>query len=129
MEFVLRSRVGSFAPNADIFIDEDARRVVVVIEVAGADSETLRLGLDERYLIVAGRRQESARLRCGSFIQKEIVHGEFLKQIPLPVPVEYEGVAASYEDGLLTVVAPIAATAYMRTARTQLRIMIKRTHS
>lgn len=129
MEFVLRSRLGSFAPNADVFIDEDARRVVVVIEVAGADSETLRVGLDERDLIVAGRRQESARLRCGSFIQKEIVHGEFVKRIALPVPVEYEGVAASYEDGLLTVVAPIAATAYMRTARTQLRIMIKRTHS
>ena len=129
MEFVLRSRLGSFAPNADVFIDEEARRVVVVIEVAGADSETLRVGLDERDLIVAGRRQESARLRCGSFIQKEIVHGEFVKRIALPVPVEYEGVAASYEDGLLTIVAPIAATAYMRTARTQLRIMIKRTHS
>jgi HSP20 family protein len=129
MEFVLRSRLGSFAPNADIFIDEGGRRIVVVIEVAGADPETLRVAFDERYLTAAGRRHESAHLRCGSFIQKEIVHGEFVKRIELPVPVEYEGVAASYDDGLLTIVAPIAATAYMPTARTQLRIMVKRTHS
>jgi HSP20 family protein len=129
MEFVLRSRLGSFAPNADIFIDEEGRRIVVVIEVAGADPETLRVAFDERYLIATGRRHESAHLRCGSFIQKEIAQGEFVKQIELPVPVEYEGVAASYGDGLLTIVAPIAATAYMPTARTQLRIMVKRTHS
>lgn len=129
MEFVLRSRLGSFAPNADVFIDDDGRRIVVVVEVAGADPETLRIGFDERYLVVAGGRRESARLHCSSFIQKEIVRGEFVKRIALPVPVEYEGVAASYEDGLLTIVAPIAATAYMPTARTQLRIMIKRTHS
>ena len=129
MEFVLRSRLGSFAPNADVFIDEEGRRVVVVIEVAGADPETLRVAFDEHYLVVAGARRESVRLRCGSFVQKEIVHGEFVKRIALPVPIEYEGGAASYEDGLLTVVAPIAATAYMPTARTQLRIIVKRTHS
>jgi HSP20 family protein len=129
MEFVLRSRLGSFAPNADVFIDEEGRRVVVVLEVAAADPDTLRVAFDERYLIVAGRRQEAARLRCGSFIQKEIVRGEFVKRVALPVPIEYEGVAASYEEGLLTIIAPIAATAYMPTARTQLRIMVKRTHS
>lgn len=129
MEFVLRSRLGSFAPNADVFIDEEGQRIVAVVEVAGVEPETLRVAFDERYLIATGRRQESARLRCGSFIQKEIVHGEFVKRIALPVPIEYEGVAASYEDGLLTIVAPIAATAYMPTARTQLRIIVKRTHS
>jgi HSP20 family protein len=126
VEFVLRTRLGSFAPNADVFIDEERRQVVAVIEVAGADPDSLRIGLDERYLVVAGRRQESARLHCRSFVQKEIVQGEFLKRIPLPVAIEYEGVAASYEDGLLIVAAPIAATAYMPTARTQLHVIIKR---
>lgn len=126
MEFVVRARVGSFSPNADVFIDEGGRRIVIVIEVAGADPETLRVGLDERSVIVAGRRSESAWLAPGSFIQKEIVRGEFRKRIPLPVAVEYEAVAASYDNGLLVVVAPIAATAYLPTARTELHVMIKR---
>lgn len=129
MEFVLRTRPATFEPNADVFVDEERRRVVAIVEVAGADTETLRIGVDERYLVIAGRRLGADRLRRGSFVQKEIARGEFVKRIPLPVAVEYEGVAASFEDGLLIVVAPIAATAYLPTARTELHIMVTRTHS
>jgi HSP20 family protein len=129
MEFVVRTRLGSFQPNADVFVDEERRCVVVVVEVAGADPETLRVGLDERSLVVTGRRREVARPRRGSFLQKEIAHGDFLKKIWLPVAIEYEGVGATYEDGLLVVTAPIAATAYMPTARTELHVIVKRMHS
>lgn len=125
----MRTRLGTFQPNADVFIDDEGRRVVVVIEAAGSDPETLRVGFDGRSLVAAGRRLETARLRCGSFVQKEIAQGEFIKRIALPVAVEYEGVEASYENGLLVVVAPIAATAYMPTARTELHIMVKRTQT
>lgn len=129
MEFVLRTRLGAFSPNADVFIDDEGRRVIAVIEVAGAEPESLRIGLDERSLIATGRRREPARIRCGSFVQKEIAHGDFAKRVALPVPIEYEGVAATYEDGLLIVIAPIAATAYMPTARTELHVIVKRTNS
>ena len=129
MEFVVRPRPGAFAPNADVFVDEDQRRLVVVVEVAGADPESLRVVFDERSLVIGGRRREAARLRRGSFAQKEIAHGEFVKRIPLPVPIEYERIVATYEDGFLLVLAPIAATAYLPTARTELHILVKRTHS
>jgi HSP20 family molecular chaperone IbpA len=129
MEFVVRTRLAAFQPNADVFVDEEEQRVVAVIEVAGVDAETLRIGFDERSLVIAGRRIESRRLRRGSFVQKEIARGEFVKRIRLPVAIEYDRVAASYEDGLLIVVAPVAATAYMPTSRTELHIMVKRTHS
>lgn len=125
----MRARLGTFQPNVDVFVDEDGRRVVVVVEVAGTDPETLRVGFDERSLIVAGRRIEAGRLRRGSFAQKEIVRGEFARRVSLPVPVEYDEVEASYEDGLLIVVAPIATTAYTPTARTELHVMVRRTQS
>ncbi len=125
----MRTRLAAFQPNADVFVDEEEQRVVAVIEVAGVDAETLRIGFDERSLVIAGRRIESRRLRRGSFVQKEIARGEFVKRIRLPVAIEYDRVAASYEDGLLIVVAPVAATAYMPTSRTELHIMVKRTHS
>jgi HSP20 family protein len=129
MEFVVRTRTGAFQPNADVFIDEDQCRVVAVVELAGADPDSLRIGFDQRSLIIGGRRRAAARLQSGSFVQKEIARGEFLKRIVLPVAVEYERIAASYEDGLLIVVAPIAATAYLPTARAELHILVKRTHS
>ena len=129
MDFVLRARLGSFEPNTDVFVDEDGGRVVVVAEIAGADPESLRLGVEDRHLLIAGRRTEAVRLRRGSFAQKEIVYGDFLKRIALQVPVEYDGGGASFQDGLLVVVLPIAATAYHPTSRTELHILVKRTHS
>lgn len=129
MDFVLRARLGSFEPNTDVFVDEDGRRVVVVLELAGADPESLRLGFDDRHLIVTGGRKEVVRLRRGSFAQKEIVYGEFVKRIALPVPVEYDGAGASYQDGILVIVLPLAATAYRPTSRAELHILVKRTHS
>jgi HSP20 family molecular chaperone IbpA len=65
----------------------------------------------------------------GCVVQKEIAHGEFVKRITLPVAVEHDRIGATYEDGFLIVVAPIAATAYQPTARTELHILVKRTHS
>jgi len=129
MDFVVRTRLGSFEPNADVFVDEDAGRIVAVVEVAGADPESLSIGLDDRELFISGRRLEAVRPRRGSFVQKEIFHGEFAKRILLPVAVEYEGAAANYADGLLVVVMPLAAAAYRPTMRTQLHILVKRTHS
>jgi HSP20 family protein len=129
MDFVLRARSGSLDPNTDVFVDEDGGRVVVAVEVAGADPDSLRLGFEDRHLLVAGHRKEVVRLRRGSFAQKEIVYGEFVKRIALPVPVEYDGAGASYQDGILVIVLPLAATAYRPTVRTELHILVKRTHS
>jgi HSP20 family protein len=129
MDFVLRARLGTFEPNADVFVDEEGGRVVAVVEVAGADPDSLRVGVEDRHLYIAGLRREVIRLRRGSFVQKEIVYGEFVKRIALPAAVEYDGVAASYDDGLLIVALPLAATAYRPTMRTELHILVKRTHS
>lgn len=129
MDYVLRTKIGTFEPNADVFVDEDGRRVVVVVEVAGADPDSLQVGVDERHLYIGGRRMETVRLRRASFVQKEIGYGEFVKRVHLPVAVEYADVAASYADGLLVIALPIAATAYRPTARTELHILVKRTHS
>jgi HSP20 family protein len=129
MEFVVRARLGMFQPNADVFVDEDQRSVIAVVEVAGADAESLSVHFDERSLVITGRRLQAPRWRRGSFVQKEIARGEFVKRIPLPVAIEYDRIAASYEDGLLVVVAPIAVTAYTPTSRTELHLVVKRTHS
>src|ERR1700760_1682467 len=129
MEFVIRSRIAVLEPNADVVVDEERGRIVAVVEVAGAEPDSLRVDVDERHLYISGRRREPLRSRNASFAQKEIAYGDFAKRITLPVAVEFDGVAASYADGLLIVALPIAATAYRPTARTELRILVKRTHS
>ena len=129
MDFVLRPRLGQFEPNADVVVDEERGRVVVALEIAGADPESLRVSVEDRQIAIGGRRLEAIRLRHGSFIQKEISYGEFAKRIALPVAVEYDDVIANYADGVLTIALTISPTAYLPTTRTEIRLIIKRTHS
>ena len=122
---VLRSRA-VWEPNADVVIDEQASSLVVRVELAGADSESLRVFVDERHLFISGRRADTARLRSGSFLQKEIADGEFIKKIALPVGVQYGEVTATYADGMLTIALPIAAPEYIPATRTEIRMIVKR---
>jgi hypothetical protein len=66
MEFVVRTRLGAFSPNADVVVDEEEGRVVAVIEIAGADPQALRIEFDGRNLTIAGRRCESIVFCTGS---------------------------------------------------------------
>lgn len=122
---VLRSRA-VWEPNADVVIDDEARSLVVRVELAGADSDSLRVFVDERHLFISGRRADASRLRSGSFLQKEIADGEFVKKISLPVGVQYGEVTATYADGMLTIALPIAAPEYIPTTRTEIRMIVKR---
>ena len=122
---ILRSRA-VWEPNADVVIDDEARSLVVRVELAGADSESLRVFVDERDLFISGRRADTARLRRGSFLQKEIADGEFVKKIALPVGVQYGEVTATYADGMLTIALPVAAPEYLPASRNEIRMIVKR---
>ena len=129
MDFVVRTRLG-FEPNADVFVDEERGQVIVAVEIAGADPESLGVAVDDRYLLITGRRPEAVRFRRGSFIQKEIAYGAFAKRIHLPVAVDLLGEAtASYTEGLLVIALPVSPTAYLPPTRTEIRMILKRSIS
>lgn len=127
MEYIVRSRLG-FEPNADVVIDEERGQLVVAVEVAGADPDSLRVEMDDRSLTISGLRAEPVRFRRGSFIQKEITYGSFAKRVRLPMPVDLLGDAnANYADGVLVIALPISSTAYVPATRTEIRMIVKRT--
>jgi HSP20 family molecular chaperone IbpA len=129
MDFVVRPRLG-FEPNADVFVDEELGQMVVAVDLAGADPESLRVAVDDRYLLITGRRVEAVRFRRGSWSQKEIPYGAFVKRVHLPVAVDFLGeAAASYNDGMLVISLPVSATSYLPPTRTEIRMILKRTLS
>jgi len=125
-ELVRRPHAALWEPNADLVIDEAARRIVVRVELAGVEPESLRAFVDERQLIISGRRAETMRLRDGSLLQKEIPDGEFIKRMHLPVSVQYGEVTATYVDGMLTIALPLAASEYIPVMRTEIHVIVKR---
>ena len=117
---------GCWEPNADLVIDEAGGRVVVRVELAGVEPESLRAFLDERHLLISGRRADTMRLRDGSLLQKEIPDGEFIKKLHLPVSVQYGEVTATYVDGMLTIALALAATEYIPVMRAEILVKVKR---
>jgi HSP20 family protein len=118
---------GRFEPNADVLLDENGRAVLVHLELAGADAESLRVVIDDDDLIVTGMRAARDLPREASLLRKEIPYGEFLKQIRLPVAVRDDGAAAIYRDGILTICLPLAESKNMPIVRTIIRMTVRRT--
>ena len=118
---------GRFEPNTDVYVDEVGGRLVVHVELAGADGEELQVAVDDRCLYIAGRRADRSGNRAATLLQKEILYGEFFKKIRLPLPVDDAGATASYRDGILCIELPIAAHGRVPAGRTEIRMTVRRT--
>jgi HSP20 family protein len=119
-------RAGRFNPNTDVFFDAGSERVVVQVELAGADPESLTVSADETTLYIAGSRADrSDACRGLSILQKEIEYGEFLKKIPLPGEIDVDAATASYSDGILTIMLPLSAPE-RRNVRSTLRLTVRK---
>ena len=121
-----RPHHGRFEPNADVYVDRESGLVLVHVELAGADAESLRVGVDHGYLFILGRRIDTSE-SSGSIHQKEIQYGEFVKKLHLPAPVDEDTAHAMYRDGILTISLPLAAHEIFPTHRTEIRMTVRRT--
>jgi HSP20 family protein len=96
-----------FRPQADCIRSEDPPAVQVVVELPGVDPASIKVVAADRVLVVAGERRRSPI--SGRYRQLEIEYGSFQRRIPLEEPVDTAAASARYENGMLTVVLPIAA--------------------
>ena len=97
----------AFRPAVDTSRCDDPPRLLVVVELPGIDPATTQIVLQGRDLVVAGERLRPQM--CGRrFLQMEIAHGPFQRRIHLHENVDPAQATASYEEGLLTIMLPIA---------------------
>lgn len=108
---VARTTAGTGAawqPPTDVYEREDA--IVVQAELAGVREEDIDITLFADHLTIAGTRRNVVANEGAAYYIAGILYGEFRLELPLLLPVRRDEVDAHYENGLLTVVLPKAAT-------------------
>jgi HSP20 family protein len=96
-------------PAVDCYRTTDPAEFVVVVELPGVDPDTVKVIAADRWLHVVGERRRPRAGKGGQIYQQmEIDYGPFERRIQLVDDVETENGAASYEQGLLRIVFPIA---------------------
>ena len=95
-----------FRPQCDCFRLDDPPELHVVVELPGADSESVHVTAAGRTLVVSGRR-ERPRVSGAHYRQMEIEYGEFERRLELGEDVDASRASATYERGLLRIVLPL----------------------
>ena len=88
---------------------ELADKILVLVEIAGMQTDDLNISLHERRLTISGSRRKPEHHHA-AYHQMEIGFGDFQVEMELPWAIEREAVTATYEAGLLAVELPRKAS-------------------
>jgi HSP20 family protein len=101
---------GSFRPQVDCYRTEEPPEITVVVELPGIDPESVQIVATPQALLVAGERRRP-RAEGRVYQQMERDYGPVRRELVLSADVDPERGRASYEQGLLTIVLPLAERA------------------
>lgn len=88
-------------PDADMY--ETATTIEIVVDLAGVGEDDFEVQLFEDVLVVEGVRRLPSCEEGAVYHAAAIRQGAFQVALPLPRPVDTEGVETSYQRGLLRV--------------------------
>ena len=94
----------TWAPPVDIL--EDQNEIVVRAELPGLKQEDIDIELTGDTLVIKGERKFEDAQRKDNYVRVERSYGAFQRVFTVGVPVEHDGVKASYKDGVLEVRLP-----------------------
>src|SRR5262245_34183567 len=91
-------------PDVDTY--ETASAIEVTVDLAGVAEDDFEVQLFDDALVVQGRRHLPSCREDAVYHEAGIRQGPFLMELPLPAPVDPEGVVARYDQGLLHITLP-----------------------
>ncbi len=89
----------SFVPAVDIY--EDAKKVVLKLEVPGVEEKDLDIRVENNTLTVKGERKFEKEEKEENFHRIERRYGSFYRAFTLPSTVDSEHINANYNAGVL----------------------------
>lgn len=110
--------VAGWVPPLDVTEDED--KVVVDLELPGAQADSFDVSLQDGALTISGERKSERNEGSGESFRSERVFGRFERTVNLPAPVQPDAVTAAYTNGVLTVTLPKAEEAKPRKVNVEI---------
>ena len=104
-----------WTPSVDI--SETDNELVLTADVPGVKLEDINIEVENGTLSLSGSRTFSEEKNSGNYHRQERFYGGFRRAFLLPETVDLEKVAASYENGVLTVAMPKKEIAKPRTIK------------
>ena len=93
-------------PSMDIY--EEGDNYVLDAALPGVKPEDVEISLQGNTLTVKGKMPEEQAQEGRNYLVREIVGGEFVRTVTLPVEVDADKVNATFEHGMLHLVLPKA---------------------
>jgi HSP20 family protein len=100
----------AYAPKVDVSVGDDD--VLLTFDVPGLRTEDITLEFVDGYLVISGERKPPER---SGLVHSERPFGTFARRIKMPDGVEVDGITASMDDGVLSLIVPKSERARRRT--------------
>ncbi|WNJ20807.1 Hsp20/alpha crystallin family protein [Pontibacter sp. G13] len=92
---------GELTVRTDVYRAYD--QYVIELELPGVQKSDVSIQVHEGVLMVKGEKKEPVGNDRVSYIKQERKFGTFIRNFPLPVNAELEGIKAKYDSGVLTI--------------------------
>jgi HSP20 family protein len=95
---------GTWAPPVDIFETKD--RMILQAELPGFAEDQIHLRFEDGVLTLEGERKFEKKTGDENYHRVERSYGRFVRSFSIPATVDHERIAATFENGILTVELP-----------------------
>jgi HSP20 family protein len=99
-----REKSSAWTPTADMYETEKA--IIIDIELAGIDKNSLEILFQDDYLFLRGNRPFSHQMQSAKIHRIERMYGHFQRVFQIPRPVDSQHISASYIQGVLKIILP-----------------------
>jgi len=104
-----KAGMNTWSPALDVHDDKDT--FTVTLEAPGLKKSDFEISWHDGVLSIAGERKEQTESKEKNYFRRERFFGRFSRSVSLPAEVQADRIAASYQDGILTVTLPKAEEA------------------
>ena len=93
-------------PSVD-FVEKD-NKYLLTAELPGLKKDDISISVEDGFVTISGRREDTSEKEEGEYHVKEMRYGSFSRSFRLPRKVLEDKVEATYKNGILTLVLPLA---------------------